>query len=431
MIKDYFLFMKVIKNTKSLSPISGKIVDAQIVLEDDKIYINKKDENGKEYYCLIEKDFELYKILSNHEYIAPTLNKFFVNISYECNSSCKLCYAANYENKKNLSLGDIKDFIQKYSKRFFIVLIGKEPTCNHDLPDILKELSRGKNHHLLVTNGIKLADYSYLKNLKQSGLERVVLSFNGFKSAVYETINNADLLKVKLKALENLKKLNIETEIAMTTLRDINQNEILDVINFCLSNLSWIKRFRIRTAATIGNYIEVESLCLSELLKLMFEPMGITRQEIYNALRFSNALDSILKRFLKNSLLQKRLCSATFFLKHKKNKIYLIGSQFKMNSNSSIHVILHLFREVGVIYPVLMLIRVMLKVPQTLPLYRIINTWSSKYFRILPVAARCWPNKFNIDINEYSSCSSYIYDLDNPDIQYCYGNIMQEFRQGH
>lgn len=61
------------------------------------------------------------------------------------------------------------------------------------------------------TNGIKIANFSYLKRLKYAGLNEVHLQLDGFEDSVYEKIRGEKLLQVKLKALENLERLNIAT----------------------------------------------------------------------------------------------------------------------------------------------------------------------------------------------------------------------------
>ena len=53
--------MNIIRKTKSLSPLTCGLVDADVVLDNGKVFLVKKDEQGKEYKSLIEKDYEYTK----------------------------------------------------------------------------------------------------------------------------------------------------------------------------------------------------------------------------------------------------------------------------------------------------------------------------------------------------------------------------------
>jgi uncharacterized radical SAM superfamily Fe-S cluster-containing enzyme len=55
----------LIKKTQSLSPISKKMIDAEVVLEGNRVYLDKQDENGSKYYTLIDPDYDFYKRMTS------------------------------------------------------------------------------------------------------------------------------------------------------------------------------------------------------------------------------------------------------------------------------------------------------------------------------------------------------------------------------
>jgi len=110
--------------------------------------------------------------------------------------------------------------------------MGAEPTMREDLPDIIRMVRRTGNIAALHTNGIKIADLAYLKELKNAGLNEVHLQFDGFDDLVYERIRGKRLLQVKLKALENLGKLNVSTDLKATVVRGINECQMAEILEF-------------------------------------------------------------------------------------------------------------------------------------------------------------------------------------------------------
>lgn len=76
-------------------------------------------------------------------------------------------------------------------------MYGAEPTLRDDLEQwigLIKHYGHLVNMH---TNGIKIADYAYLKKLKDSGLGYVSLQFDGFDDKIYNKLRGQNLLGLK------------------------------------------------------------------------------------------------------------------------------------------------------------------------------------------------------------------------------------------
>jgi uncharacterized radical SAM superfamily Fe-S cluster-containing enzyme len=130
---------------------------------------------------------------------------------------------------------DLRQFL-KGKRNFKIDLMGAEPTMREDLPDIIRQIRRSGNIAALHTNGIKIADFSYLKVLKRAGLSEIHLQFDALDDQVYEKIRGRRLLQVKLKALENLEKLNIPTDLKVTIVRGINEDQMVRILDFAVKH---------------------------------------------------------------------------------------------------------------------------------------------------------------------------------------------------
>ena len=167
------------------------------------------------------------------------VNTFVLRITSKCNLDCKVCLEKKEKEEEEINLKDIEKNDLFYSSQ--VALTGGEPTVKKDLPEIIKLLKRRKNWVSICTNGVKIATLDYLKKLRDSGLDSVLLSFNGFNENVYEKIWGGKRdLKMKLKALENLRKLNIFTSLQTTLMKGMNEDETENLVKFSL-NENFIK----------------------------------------------------------------------------------------------------------------------------------------------------------------------------------------------
>lgn len=267
-----------IRQTKSLSPFSYNEIEARVIRQDDKVYLAKQDEHGKMYKALIEEDYEFYQLLTKDKVNTqmPPSN-IPIYISSKCNLNCPICYE-DKEGIEEPSLKEIEGLLKKFRNKF-ISLLGKEPTCREDLFQIIRVANK-RNIAVLTTNGIKLSDYEYVLKLKKSGLKRIFFSFNGFKDEIYQQLNGRALLDLKLKALENIKRVGIETILSATIARGVNEDQIGKLYEFCLDNLSFISQLRIRSIAPVGRHLEIEPYCMSELVDLVTGALGINKEDI-------------------------------------------------------------------------------------------------------------------------------------------------------
>ena len=228
--------MKLIRKTKSVCPECFKMIDAFVVEENGKIYMDKEcDKHGK-FKLLLSFHPKYYKYLSDFYFslISQSFPQkdYIVHLTNKCNLNCPICLAnANVLKIKDYPFASLKKFL-KGKKGFKIDLMGSEPTEREDLPEIIEEINKTGNIAALHTNGIRLSDFDYLKRLKRSGLKEIHLQFDGFDDYVYEKIRGKKLLNIKLAVLENLEKLNISTDLVVTIVRGLNEKEMVKVLDY-------------------------------------------------------------------------------------------------------------------------------------------------------------------------------------------------------
>lgn len=407
---------EIIKHTRSLSPLTLKNVDAQITLDENNIYLSKKDENGHEYKTLVEKDPELYFLLSklSGEFVADT-QSIHAYVSSRCNLNCKVCYE-EFGQGKEASLEEIGALLDKYSGCRF-VMMGREPTCREDIFNLIK---MARKRTCLVTNGIKLENPEYVKKLKRHGLKRIFFSFNGLNDDVYRKMNGANLLETKLKALKNIELEKIDTVLSATLAKGINEDQILPLVKYCLECRSFIFELRIRTITPIGKHLDTEQVCMSELIGLVADSLHINKADILKEYCFIQALIKKFSRLLPKGLTDKyrpKLCSFIFYIKKEDGNSYSSpGSHIDMNKiDKSMFKSLYFLYYLIKAYGPLLLIETALSVLK-LPRFVAQN-------KMLNITLKCWPNLYNVDLNEMNKCTSMYYKNGEME-KFCLSNII-------
>ena len=252
------LFMQIIRKTQSVCPKCIKKIKANIVEKNGKVYMLKNCKKHGKFNVLLSNKPPYYRKLTK-SYFDPNKNYskrykrnyFNLYVTLRCNLNCPFCLTkANQGNHPEISLEKIKNLMKNW-KNTKIGLWGGEPTVREDLPEIIKIIKKSGNIPALYTNGIKISDFNYLKKLRANGLEIIHLQFDSFNDKVYKKLRNQPLIKTKLRALGNIKKLNIPVVFETTFVKGINENEMIDILNYALEN-NFIKAILFRSYSHLG-----------------------------------------------------------------------------------------------------------------------------------------------------------------------------------
>lgn len=289
----------LIRETKSVCPVCLRIIRARIVEEDSLVYMKKDCIEHGNFKLLVCRHPDYYKELNGFYF--SVMDKSFlqrdyiVHLTNKCDLDCPICLAdSNSRHTEEYSLNDLKQFL-KGKKGFKIDLMGAEPTIRQDLPEIIKSIKQSGNIAALHTNGIRITDFYYLEDLKEAGLSEVHLQFDGFDDSVYEKIRGRRQLEIKLKALDNLKKLNIATDLVATIVRGINEKEMIKILNFGVEN-GFVKEIFFLGCRFLGkakNLLIENCMMPDELIDILQEQTNnkISRE---NILKFQKLYFSLL-----------------------------------------------------------------------------------------------------------------------------------------
>jgi hypothetical protein len=166
-------------------------------------------------------------------------NMLFVDLTNRCNLNCPICIN-NTPSMGFLFEPPIEyfDTIFKYYAQFeeppAIQLFGGEPTVRNDLLDIIKlALSYGLRPRL-VTNGLRLADPEYCRQIVESRAT-ILIAYDGADPETYRVHRgNEKCLQTKLKAIENIGRVKGAKVVLMTLMaKGFNDQKLTELFQFC------------------------------------------------------------------------------------------------------------------------------------------------------------------------------------------------------
>ena len=266
--------VNVLETTKSVCPQCLKVIDAEIVVDQGAVYMEKNcSEHGSyrpylwpdaDHYMWL-KSFESKSLLPGHpkpaENGCPTDCGLCVShlhhprlveleLTHRCNLRCPLCFMSAGDNEKNLpadlSLDEIEAqlhmIMEQAGPQTSIQLTGGEPTIRKDLADIVKLCKKvGFSAIEVNTNGIAIGrNPDYIKHLAAAGITGIYMQFDGLSDDIYQIIRGKDLLRIKLQALEYCRAANVQVVLSMAVIKGVNDTQLGNMLRFALGNIDVI-----------------------------------------------------------------------------------------------------------------------------------------------------------------------------------------------
>ncbi len=192
-----------------------------------------------------------------------------IEVTQKCNLRCPVCFMSAEDGEGDPSIEEIDDMyeaiITAVGADGAVQITGGEPTCRGDLADIIS-LGREKGFWGIEinTNGLVIASRDgYLEKLVEAGLTGVYLSFDGLTGDVYETTCGRDILKEKLKVVERCREAGVQCVLAMTIIAGVNDEQLGDVLRFCLDNADTIAGLALQPAFTSGRFSAQRAMPMS------------------------------------------------------------------------------------------------------------------------------------------------------------------------
>lgn len=234
-------------------------VPAQFLIRDGQVWIRKDCPLCGENESLVSTDAKVWQAKGElRQYfpeghdacnmqcdqckISHKPNIVFLDVTNRCNMNCPICIATirgmGFDfNPPMAYFEKVFAELARMEPKPLVQLFGGEPTVRADL---LKIIAIGKKHGLkphVVTNGLKLADEKYCRELCEEGVP-MRFAFDGRSPDIYERLRgNRGAYEKKLKGLENLKKYSHRKHSIIACLgRGFNDQYLADLLQYCHDN---------------------------------------------------------------------------------------------------------------------------------------------------------------------------------------------------
>lgn len=146
----------------------------------------------------------------------------YIQVVRHCNHFCGFCsnpttpYSHTFESMKVL----VDDFVER--GYFGVILTGGEPSLHPELPEICKYASDAGLHVRMITNGTRMANEKFARQMAEAGLKIVHISIYSVVEEVEDQLRGTPgTLPIALKALDNANKYGI----------DVNMNCVINKLN--------------------------------------------------------------------------------------------------------------------------------------------------------------------------------------------------------
>ena len=199
-----------------------------------------------------------------------------VSVTDRCDFRCTYCMSEDMDflpKKDVLSLEELdrlcNTFIDLGVKKLRIT--GGEPLVRKNIMQLFsnlgKKLGQGLEELTLTTNGSQL--HRYAEDLFDNGVRRINVSLDSLEKNKFKKITrNGDLDKV-INGIMVAKKAGLKIKINTVALKGINDNEILNLVNWCGENKFSLTFIEVMPMGEIGEKRSDQYMPLTEVKSLI------------------------------------------------------------------------------------------------------------------------------------------------------------------
>ena len=233
---------EVVRETRSVCTTCARSCAAAVVVRDDEVLLVKECPQHGETTCRLSRHPWYYAALDRFYFsvmrkVSPQRD-YLLRLTERCNLQCPICLASAMDGAPQNGEGDLtrrrlREFLdsKKGKGPLKIDLLAAEPTLRDDLIDIVREL-KGEGHIVaLHTNGLRLGSAEYTKALREAGVDEVHLQMDGYDDDAYMKIRGRKLAESKRRAMANLERHDLATDLVMVVMPDTNEHEIGPVLD--------------------------------------------------------------------------------------------------------------------------------------------------------------------------------------------------------
>ncbi len=287
--------------TRSICPQCRTVIDAKVLLRDNKVYMSKRCPTCGPFEGLIYGDAQAYVAFGKYNKPGTIPLQFstgivdgcphdcglcpdhqqhaclgIIEVNSACNMACPLCFA-NASPGFSLTLPEVEEMLDHLvateGNPEVVQFSGGEPTIHPQILDFVRAAhARGIRHVMINTNGKRIAvDDRFLAELNEVRAS-IYFQFDGFEEETYRIIRGEPgILPEKLKALDRLASIGINCTLVPAIERGVNEHEIGRIIEFAIRHPA-VRGINFQPAFHAGRHIEhdpMNRMTIPDILKLI------------------------------------------------------------------------------------------------------------------------------------------------------------------
>ena len=210
-----------------------------------------------------------------------------VSVTDRCDFRCTYCMSEDMEflpKKDVLSLEELdrlcNTFIDLGVKKLRIT--GGEPLVRKNIMQLFsnlgKKLGQGLEELTLTTNGSQLDRYA--KDLFDNGVRRINVSLDSLEKNKFKKITRNGYLYKVINGIMVAKKVGLKIKINTVALKGINDNEILNLVNWCGENKFSLTFIEVMPMGEIGEKRSDQYMPLTEVKSLIQTKYSLTEDSL-------------------------------------------------------------------------------------------------------------------------------------------------------
>ncbi|HEX5403028.1 MAG TPA: radical SAM protein [Pseudonocardiaceae bacterium] len=286
-----------VEYTKSICPVCKVVLDAQVNIRGNKVYLRKRCGQHGWFEALVYGDAQAY--LASARFNKPgTIPLTFqtevrdgcpsdcglcpehkqhaclgiIEVNTHCNLDCPICFADSGHQPDGYAITleqcerMLDVFVASEGEAEVVMFSGGEPTIH---PGILAFVDAAQARPIrnvnLNTNGVRLAsDRSFVaalgeRNRRDGRSINIYLQFDGLTERTHRTIRGRDLREIKQRALDNCADAGLTVTLVAAVERGVNEHEVGDVVEFGLAHPA-VRSVSFQPVTHSGRHVEFDPL---------------------------------------------------------------------------------------------------------------------------------------------------------------------------
>lgn len=285
-----------VEYTKSICPVCKVVVDGQVNLRDDKVYLRKRCAEHGWFEALVYGDAQAY--MASGRFNKPgTIPLAFqtevkdgcpsdcglcpehkqhaclgiIEVNTNCNLDCPICFADSGHQPDGYSISlqqcarMLDVFVEAEGEPEVVMFSGGEPTIHKHILDFIDLAQQRPIKAVnLNTNGIRLAaDKRFVQALGQRNRPgarvNIYLQFDGFDQRTHLQIRGKDLRERKQQALDNCAEAGLTVTLVAALERGLNEHEVGEIVRFGIEHPA-VRSVAFQPVTHSGRHVEFDPL---------------------------------------------------------------------------------------------------------------------------------------------------------------------------